>query len=147
MKVELREITRDNWRVCARLKVTPEQESFVASNAWSLAQSKYEPECVPLAAYDGETMVGFVMYREADYGLAKVWYIDRLLIGHQFQGKGYGRGTMEALIAHLKAQPGYNAILISFMPDNDAARNLYASLGFDDTGEMDEDEVVFRMGI
>ena len=39
----LREITRDNYMDCLRLKVKPEQLSFVASNAVSLAQSKYEP--------------------------------------------------------------------------------------------------------
>jgi diamine N-acetyltransferase len=143
----LQEITRDNWLPCVRLKVAPDQEKYVASNAVSLAQSKYEPESVPLAIYDGDTMVGFVMYHPEDYGLSKIWFIERLMVGQHFQGKGYGRAGMEALIARLKAIPGYNAILISFIPDNAAAQKLYVSLGFKDTGEIEEGEVVYRLAI
>lgn len=145
MKVELREITQENWRECARLKVAPDQERFVASNVYSLAESKYEPECVPLAVYEGETMVGFVMYLPEDYGLAKVFYIARLMIGHQYQGKGYGRAVMEMLLERLKSVPGYAAILISFVPENTAAQRLYSSLGFQDTGEIDDGEIVYRL--
>jgi len=147
MNIELREITRDNWRDCVRLKVAPGQEQFVASNAVSLAQSKYEPESVPLAAYDGDTMVAFVMYHPEDYGVSKLWYIERLMVGQQFQGKGYGRAAMEALIAHLRAVPGYSAILISFVPGNEAAQSLYAGLGFVDTGEIEDGERVYRLAL
>jgi diamine N-acetyltransferase len=49
------------------------------------------------------------------------------------------------LLERLKAQPGYTAILISFVPENVAARNLYASLGFVDTGEIEEGEIVYRL--
>lgn len=147
MNVELRDITSENWYACVRLKVAPDQEQFVASNVFSLAQSKFEPESVPLAVYDGDTMVGFVMYHPEDYELAKIWYIERLMVGQQYQGKGYGRAAMEALIARLKAIPGYTAILISFVPDNAAAQKLYASLGFEDTGEIEEGEVVYRLAL
>jgi diamine N-acetyltransferase len=129
------------------LKVAPEQERFVASNAFSLAQSKYEPELIPQGIYDGETMVGFLMYRPADFGLAKVWLIYRLMVGKDYQGKGYGRAGMECLLERLRAIPGYNAVLISFVPDNDAARKLYASLGFEDTGEIEDGEIVYRLAL
>lgn len=147
MNVTLRDITTDNWRACVKLKVAPEQERFVASNAFSLAQSKYEPELIPQGIYDGETMVGFLMYRPADFGLAKVWAIYRLMVGKDYQGKGYGRAGMECLLEHLRAIPGYNAVLISFVPDNDSARNLYASLGFVDTGEIEDGEIVYRLAL
>lgn len=147
MNVTLRDITADNWRDCVSLKVGPGQENFVASNAFSLAQSKYEPELIPQAIYDGETMVGFLMYRPADLGLAKMWYIYRLMVAHDQQGKGYGRAGMECLLERLRAIPGYNAVLISFVPDNDAARKLYASLGFEDTGEIEDGEIVYRLGL
>jgi diamine N-acetyltransferase len=145
LNITLRDVTRDNWLECVRLKVAEDQQRYVASNAVSLAQSKYEPECVPLAVYDGETMVGFVMYHPEDYGLSKLWFIERLMVGQQYQGKGYGRAAMEGLIAHLKAIPGYAAILISFIPVNTAADRLYSSLGFTDTGEIEEGEIVYRL--
>lgn len=62
MTVTLRDITKANWQECANLNLAPGQEHFVASNAYSLAESKFQPTFVPLAIYAGETMVGFVMY-------------------------------------------------------------------------------------
>lgn len=147
VNVTLRDITADNWRACVKLKVAPEQERFVASNAFSLAQSKYEPELIPQGIYDGDTMVGFLMYRPGDFGLAKVWLIYRLMVGKDYQGKGYGRAGMVCLLQRLRAIPSYNAVLISFVPDNDAARALYASLGFEDTGEIEDGEIVYRLAL
>ncbi|MBI1277372.1 MAG: GNAT family N-acetyltransferase [Anaerolineaceae bacterium] len=147
MTITLCEITRDNWKECARMRVEPDQVRFVASNPFSLAQSKYEPECVPLAVYDDEQMVGFVMYRTEDYGLAKVWFIDRVMIGEGHQKKGYGRAAMTLLLERLRSQKGYNAILISFVPENSVAQKLYSSLGFKDTGEIEDGELVYRIGL
>ncbi len=147
MNISLRDITLDNWRECVRLKVAEDQLKFVATNAVSLAQSKYEPESVPLGVYDGDTMVGFVMYHPEDYEVSKLWFIERLMVGQQYQGKGYGRAAMEALLARLKAEPGYAAILISFEPENAVAQKLYSSLGFVDTGEIEEGELVYRLGL
>ena len=147
MTVSLREITRDNWRECAKIRVEASQTHFVASNLFSMAQAKYEPECVPLAVYDDEQMVGFVMYRPEDHGLAKIFFIDRLMIGEGHQKKGYGRAAMILLIERLRSQAGYNAILISFVPGNDVAQKLYSDLGFQDTGEIDDGELVYRMGL
>ncbi len=147
MTVTLHEITRDNWRECVKLKVESSQTQFVASNAFSLAQSKYEPECVPLAVYDDEQLVGFVMYKPEDYGLAKVLFIERLMIGTEQQNKGYGRAAMKVLIERLRSQKGYNAILISFVQGNDIAQKLYSDLGFQDTGEIEDGELVYRLGM
>ena len=147
MTVSLREITRDNWRECARMRVAPTQVHFIASNLYSLAQSKFEPECVPLAVYNDEQLVGFVMYKPEDYGLAKIWFIERVMIGEGHQGKGYGRAAMEALLNRLKAEKGYVAILISFVPGNEAAQKLYSALGFKDTGETEGEELVYRLAL
>lgn len=147
MSVTLREITIENWKECGKLRVAPSQAGFVASNLFSLAQSKFEPECLPLAVYNNDQMVGFVMYKPEDYGLAKIWFIERVMIGEAFQGQGFGRAAMTALIERLRSQKGYIAILISFVPENDAAKKLYSSLGFKDTGEIEEGELVYRMAI
>ena len=57
-----KEITKDNFWDCIELSVLNEQVDFVTSNAVSIAQSKIQPECIPLAVYDDEVMVGFVLY-------------------------------------------------------------------------------------
>jgi len=145
MPVTLRDLTRDNWLECAKMRVAPYQVHFVASNLYSLAQSKYEPECVPLAVYDDDKMVGFVMYRTEDYGLGKVWFIDRVMIGEGHQKKGYGRAAMTLLLERLQSPKGYSAILISFVPENTVAQKLYSSFGFKDTGEIEDGELVYRL--
>jgi diamine N-acetyltransferase len=143
MTMTLREITRDNWLQCVRLKVAPEQEAFVASNGVSLAQSKYEPEWIPLALYDDEEMVGFVMYGvNRDEG--KYWIL-RVMVDRRFQGRGYGRAAMRLLLDRLRAIPGCDEVAISYEPENDVARRLYASCSFRETVEVLEGETVARI--
>ncbi len=52
MTICLRAITRENWYSCTQLQLRPGQQDFVSPVALSLAQSKFEPERVPLAVYD-----------------------------------------------------------------------------------------------
>ena len=140
-QLSLREITAEIWEQCVKLKVRSDQEHFIASNVFSLAQSKYVPGLLPLAVYDGETMVGFVMYNEQPYEPGK-YFIYRVMIGAEFQGKGYGRSAMRALIERTKALPNCQAIVLSYEPENSVAERLYESLGFRKTGEIFEGEVV-----
>ena len=59
------------------------------------------------------------------------------------QGRGLGRSAVEAALDHLRAQ-GCASAALSYLPDNGRARKLYASLGFVETGEMEDDELVAR---
>lgn len=106
-----------------------EQTDLVPSNVYSLAEAQFYPEAVPLAIYDDkERMVGFVMYG-VDVTSDK-WKIFRLMVDRAYQGKGYGRAAMQHVIERLAAQPGCDEILISYQPNNNTARQLYADLGF-----------------
>jgi diamine N-acetyltransferase len=143
MTMTLREITRDNWLQCVQLRVAPEQEAFVASNSASLAQSKYELEWIPHALYEDAEMVGFVMYgvnREE----GKYWIL-RVMVDRRYQGRGYGRAAMRLLLERLRAIPGCDEVAISYEPENEVARRLYASCGFRETGEILEGETVARL--
>ena len=140
-QMTLQEITAKTWEQCVKLKVRNDQEHFIASNVYSLAQSKYEPGLLPLAVHDGETMVGFVMYSEQPYEPGK-YFIYRVMVGSEFQGKGYGRAAMRALIERMKALPNCQEIVLGYEPENSVAERLYESLGFRKTGEIFEGEVV-----
>ncbi len=59
--VTLREITSDTVHKVCLLKVRPDQEQFVASNAFSLAEALFAPEAWYRAVYKDELTVGFVM--------------------------------------------------------------------------------------
>jgi len=43
--------------------------------------------------------------------------------------------------------PGCRQVALSYRPDNTVARGLYASAGFVETGEMEDDEVVARLQV
>ena len=139
--IHLEPVTRDNFMAVVRLEVAPEQREYVATNAFSLAESKVFPELQPFAIYAGEQLVGFLMY-----GLAEEsgrWWIVRLMIAADQQGKGYGRKALVQAIADLRRDHQPGEIYISFEPENHIAEQLYASLGFEPTGEWDGSETVY----
>lgn len=143
--VSLREITPDNWQKVLELKVRDDQTGFVASNLYSLAESKVFPDCVPLAIYAGEQPVGFLMYTFENE--RKEWWIFRLMISAEQQGKGYGRAAMLQAITRMRSVPGCDKIFISFEPNNAVAERLYRSLGFVPNQEIVDGEVVFRLDL
>lgn len=63
------------------------------------------------------------------------------------QQKGYGRAAMEQLIARLSAHEDCQGIDISYEPENHVAQSFYASLGFRETGEIDDGEVVALLSL
>ncbi|MCA9908384.1 MAG: GNAT family N-acetyltransferase [Anaerolineae bacterium] len=147
-EIILREVTRDNWRPLALLSrgLPPDQQRYVAHNAISMLDAYYgDGAFTQVGVYVGEQPVGYVLYgldRETGQ-----WWIIRVMIAHGEQGKGYGRAAMQQVIERLRATPGCDAIFISFVPENQAARALYESLGFVDTGEVEEGELVFRLAL
>ncbi len=141
--VTLRNITSDNWEKIIALKVRDDQKSFVASNLYSLAEAKVFPDCVPLAIYADERPVGFLMYAyEND---RREWWIFRLMIAEEDQGKGYGRTAMRLGIERMRTNPDCDRIFISFEPENSVAEQLYRSLGFVSNHEILGGEVVYRL--
>ena len=57
--IELRKITRENFRECIRLSVAEDQRKFVASNMYSLAEATADGVSNPLAFYADDQMDGF----------------------------------------------------------------------------------------
>ena len=142
MDVTLREITMESFRECIRLEVAEDQKGFVASNVFSLAEAKVDGVSNPLSIYAGDRMVGFIMY---DFEPKESrGYISRLMVDVRFQGKGYGRAAMGQVTGRFKEIPECREIQTSFAPANAIAERLYASLGFERTGEVVDGEIVVR---
>jgi diamine N-acetyltransferase len=146
MNVSLREITPENFKECIELKVADNQKTFVATNVYSIAQSKIYPTHLPFAVYnDDDEMVGFVLYGlDTDDNR---YYLGRLMIDEKHQGKGYGRAATLAVIEELKRQEDCTEIYLCCEPDNTNAERLYKSIGFEHTGEVYEGENVMRYRI
>ncbi len=119
--IELREVTKKNWLECINLKLGDGQAGFVSSNLFSLAQSKFEPCCVPCAIYnEANEMVGFVMDNDSplDDG---TYRLSRMMIDEAHQGKGYGRAAVIEVLDRMKAIPDCHEIILDYVADNEVA--------------------------
>jgi diamine N-acetyltransferase len=141
--VELVEVTAANWRDVADLEVTDEQREFVAPVSRYLCLCHYGDLWKPLAISERDEVVGFVMWAvDPDDGSG---WIGGLVIGREHQRRGYGRAAVLALLERLRREQGCLTAALSYAADNAAARALYASVGFAETGEREGDELVARL--
>ena len=145
---EIREVTRDNWKELIRLKVREDQTHFVASNLFSIAEAQFGDDYEghwdlhPFGIYDGGTPVGFLMYGFNFEHPKQQAFIIRLMVDEKYQGKGFGRFGMQKMLETFRADERIQTVGISYEPENEAARKLYASLGFEETGEVVGEEVL-----
>ena len=150
MTIELRDITKKNYFDVLNLEVQPSQRNFIASNSISLAEAyvydKNGDFIAPLAVYDKEVLVGFVMIAyDRKIGISKGNYLlFRFMIDQHFQGLGYFKPTMDAVIDFVSSEPAGKAtnLWLSYEPENKHARSCYLHYGFKETGQVIEDEIV-----
>ena len=149
--VVLAPVTADNWREVARVRAAEHQRRWVADVTYYLCLSAYDGLWRSCAVQDEDSAtVGHVMWA-VDPEDDSHW-IGGLVIDAAHQGKGFGRATVLALMTlweheepSLSGTPYVQAAL-SVAPDNRGALGLYRSLGFVETGELSDDEVVLRRG-
>jgi diamine N-acetyltransferase len=140
--VILEEVRADNWRACTALEVDEPQQRFVAPVANYLTLCAYgESPWRPLAVRVREEVVGFVMWG-IDPADESFW-IGGLVIDRRQQRQGYGRAVVAQLLERAAAD-GHGEAALSYDPQNTAARSLYSSMGFVETGELEGDETVAR---
>lgn len=144
--VTLEDVTADNWEAVADLEVTENESDFVASNAYSLAQSKYEPSARPLAIYAGRVPVGFLMY-EIDEDEPGAFMIYRFMVDRRHRGHGYGQVGLRLLVERIQRDPAARVIRVCYVPENVSARRLYASLGFVETDRDDDGELIAERAV
>jgi ribosomal-protein-alanine N-acetyltransferase len=143
--VTLHDVHADDQRILLDLRVAHDQRAFVGDVARYLAVCLLGMKWQPIAIRGEGELVGFVMWARSpeDGG----YWLGGFLIDERYQRRGYGRSALVALIDALRAKPGCREIVLTYLPANDVARRLYASLGFRETGETIEDEVVAKLGV
>jgi len=140
MKIRLEPVTAKNWKACIALELAPDQQHFLPANLYSIAEAQFYEAARSLAIYNAEhQIVGYVLFGK-DVFTTK-WKIFRLMIDKSHQGKGYGESAMREIIAWITHESDGNEILICYQNTNQAARRLYAKLGFveqeiDSTGKV-----------
>lgn len=138
-------LTADNVEDVLAVSPFPEQQQYVNPVAWYVARSAYQKVWHPvgLATEDG-AVVGFAewAFDESD----GTYSLGGITIDHQQQGRGLGRAALDALVAHLLAQPVPGVVVLTVHADNERARGLYERYGFAASGEVIENELVMVLG-
>lgn len=154
--LRLEKINGKNVWDILKLKVAPEQDSFVARNDVSIIEAYTAITgngfAFPFGIYDDETAVGFLMigFDKDDYwedapavatGNYNLW---RLMIDSRYQNKGYGKQALILALEFIRSQPCGKAeyCWLSYEPENEVAYHLYRSFGFVETGEWDGEEKI-----
>jgi diamine N-acetyltransferase len=137
MNITLKEITPDNFEDIISLKA----QKYCASNLYSLAQAKVDSSLMPLAIYNEDTPVGFIMYGKDPDDNNEYWIV-RLMIDFQYQKNGFGKKAMEMIIDEIKQDKSHDKIKLSTDPENTIGIKLYNQLGFTEIGEIIHGETV-----
>ena len=150
--LQLEKINADNFLTLYELEVSEEQQQFVASNRFSMAEAYARMsngqfvQCFGIC--DGDTPVGFAMigHNIEDEGspesVNKCYLLWRIMIGQQYQRRGYGRDALHLLLDWVLTFPDgpSERFSTSYEPTNEVAKRLYTSFGFIPTGEKDCDD-------
>ena len=138
--VSLREVTEESVEEILSLKVTAEQEHFVANNERSIAQAHFSKNAWFRGIYADETPVGFLMlYDDPATGTYFLW---RLMIDARYQRQGYGRQALDLLVKHVRTRPLADTLGTSYVPGEGSPGAFYQQYGFEETGEVDDGEIV-----
>ena len=154
--IRLEAINGENVWDILKLKVSEQQKNFVAPNDVSIIEAyvalAHHGNAFPFGIYDGDVPVGFCMigfgtdddWVDAPAVAENNYNLWRLMIDERFQGRGYGRAVMKQIIDFIHSEPCGPAqyCWLSYEPDNVKAKALYASFGFQETGDMDGDELI-----
>ena len=99
--VSLREITQETVNSILNLRVTKEQEHFVASNAVSIAEAYFSEEAWFRAIYADEVPIGFLMLSDQpDKGEYFLWC---LIVDAQYLGPLFIGSMVETVLEIPKA--------------------------------------------
>lgn len=142
--VELREITRSNFENVLELIIAEFQESFVSSVVYSLAQAwVYKESAFPFAIYADNVLVGFIML--GYYETKNQYTLWKFLIDREYQNRGYGKQALQLGIKYLSEIHNASEIYTGVALGNERAKYLYSSLGFKETGVIEDNMEEMRL--
>lgn len=99
--VTLKIINEDNYEECLSLNVSVENENFVDSVAWSLAEAwAFYEDSRPFAIYADDLMVGYVLMYIGENNPQ----IINFMIDSRFQKRGYGTAAAKLCIDYLSQE-------------------------------------------
>lgn len=148
MAIAIKCITEDNFIDAFNLKLRKDQEKYVSHPIRSLAQAYvYRDQCQPFGIYHDNLMVGYVMVIY-DYDVPEydIWH---MMIDETQQGKGFGKAALKLVLSYIESKPfgDSNRVALTCNKNNIHALTLYKSLGFELTGNEEDDEVELALTV
>jgi len=141
--ITLKDVNYDNFWEIIDLHVYESQSDFLTSNAVSIAQSKVQQECIPVAIYSDEKPIGFAMYG-IDRKDGQYW-IYRFMIDRRYQSKGFGKIAFTMLIDRIKQDKKHNKILLGVHKESIVAIKLYRRFGFEFNGQVNAKDHIMEL--
>lgn len=155
-QIHLEKLTWDTVDDVLKLRVSKEQKEFVAKNSDSIIDAYFflteeRKNVFTFGIYNEKKPVGFLMigydcvWRENLDFAKNSYYIWRFMIDRRYQGNGYGRAALKLAIDFVRTAPCGKAeyCWLSYEPENEIARKLYLSMGFEEKLELcKEDEEI-----
>jgi diamine N-acetyltransferase len=157
-RVTLRDIVTEADRAAVLgLQRKPGQERYLGSMESHFEEAiEYAQACPRYwSVHDGEQLVGFVMISDnipqevldADDDFVGPYFLWRLLIDAPFQGRGYGRATLDAVVDYVRTRPGADAFYTSCEPGEGSPQPFYLKYGFVKTDRIADGEYVLRLDL
>jgi diamine N-acetyltransferase len=147
--VELRDIVSDADRAAVMtLERKPGQERYLGSMESHFEDAIEDAKANPRmwSVHDASTgeLVGFTMISddipaetlEAEPDIVGPYFLWRLLIDARHQGRGYGRATIDAVAAYIRARPNGTVLLTSCAAGEGSPQPFYLHYGFEKTGTV-----------
>ncbi len=155
-QIHLEKLTWDTVDDVLKLRVSKDQKEFVARNSDSIIDAYFAlteegKNVFTFGIYNGKKAVGFLMigyncvWREKLDFAKNSYYIWRFMIDKRYQGNGYGREALKLAIDFVRTAPcgAAESCWLSYEPENEAARKLYLSSGFEERLDLwEEDEEI-----
>jgi diamine N-acetyltransferase len=147
--IELREIDDEiRAELVREVVVSDEQLTFVSDVEGSLAEAAEAAEANPWyrGVYDDGVPVGFVMIAwdvPPEDGLIGPWFLWKLAIRHDRQGRGYGREVVDAVVDIVRNEGG-TELYTSYTEGPGGPAEFYARLGFVPAGRHGDEALVVK---
>lgn len=132
LNILLKPITKVNWEDAVHLKVNKEQEGFMSTNLYSIAEVQFLDNFQAMGVYLEDKIIGFTLFGvDPDDGN---YWIYRLMVDSLYQGNGYGTLAVKKVIEEIKQNDSHiPCIMIGYHQENLGAKITYKKAGFIET--------------
>ncbi len=136
--ITLQPIDETNLMKALSLRVTPEQQEFVASPAGILARAyAYRRQrALCWGIYEARRLVGLALLCDLPEEPA-CYHLMELMIDQEEQGKGYGSAALGLVLGHCRREGKFARVEICVKKNDAAAIHVYEKAGFRDSGYID----------